>query len=196
MDRLSRARKKIKYYLWVLGILALGIIGYGLYGMLYMRKQEACIGKMTGVLAISFLVFGILFFLLFKSYNESGKRLEQLAFSDEITGGINKMEFAMRYQELCRKQKADQYALVFMDSVDFKQINETLGKQNGDKMLRYFYTVIEKFLDKEEYEFAARTEMDHFFSLPEGKRTTEAPETDGENYKGNQFFSIYGFAQV
>ena len=30
-------------------------------------------------------------------------------------------------------------------------------------MLRYFYTVIEKFLDKEEYEFAARTEMDHFF---------------------------------
>ena len=163
MDRLSRARKKIKYYLWVLGILALGIIGYGLYGMLYMRKQEACIGKMTGVLAISFLVFGILFFLLFKSYNESGKRLEQLAFSDEITGGINKMEFAMRYQELCRKQKADQYALVFMDSVDFKQINETLGKQNGDKMLRYFYTVIEKFLDKEEYEFAARTEMDHFF---------------------------------
>lgn len=85
MDRLSRARKKIKYYLWVLGILALGIIGYGLYGMLYMRKQEACIGKMTGVLAISFLVFGILFFLLFKSYNESGKRLEQLAFSDEIT---------------------------------------------------------------------------------------------------------------
>ena len=45
VDRLSRARKKIKYYLWVLGILALGIIGYGLYGMLYMRKQEACVGK-------------------------------------------------------------------------------------------------------------------------------------------------------
>ena len=39
------------------------------------------------------------------------------------------MEFAMRYQELCRKQKADQYALVFMDSVDFKQINETLGAE-------------------------------------------------------------------
>lgn len=153
MDSLSRARKKTKYYIWALGVLALAVMGY----------STCRTGKMNGVLFWGFLLFGVIFVLLLRSYNESGKRLEELAFLDEITGGMNKAEFSARFQELCRKQKADQYALVFMDSVDFKQINETLGKPNGDKMLRYFYTVMEKFLKKEEGEFAARTEMDHFF---------------------------------
>lgn len=101
--------------------------------------------------------------LLFRSNVENGGKLERLAFVDEITGGINRTEFRIRYHELCRKQKADQFTLVLMDCEDFKMINKSLGDKNGDKMLKYFYSVISDSLKKEQEEFVSRTEMDHFF---------------------------------
>lgn len=122
----------------------------------YVKEMLACI------LAV-FIIFFAFFMLLFRSNVENGGKLERLAFVDEITGGINRTEFRIRYHELCRKQKADQFTLVLMDCEDFKMINKSLGDKNGDKMLKYFYSVISDSLKKEQEEFVSRTEMDHFF---------------------------------
>ena len=80
-----------------------------------------------------------------------------------MTGGINKLEFQIKYRKLCRKHIAEQYAIVMMDSVDFKIVNRNLGAKNGDKLLRYFYAVMAEALKEEDREFVTRTEMDHFF---------------------------------
>lgn len=130
---------------------------------LFTGFSDAYVARMLVSFGVVCIVFGCLFVLLFKSYNEKEKRLEKMAFLDEVTGGLNKIEFRMKYEELCRRGIADQYAMVLMDCVDFKMINETLGARNGDKMLKYFYSVITESLSKEQEEFAARTEMDHFF---------------------------------
>lgn len=119
--------------------------------------------KKAGVPGMLFFALCGAFLFLLMEYRENRKTLERLAFVDEVTGGINKIEFAIRYQALCRKEMAHQYAVVLMDVVDFKMINETFGTEYGDKMLRYFYEVIQRCLKEEENEFAVRMEMDHFF---------------------------------
>lgn len=130
---------------------------------LFTRFSDWYVVKMLGNLGIVLFVFGAYFFLLLKSYSEGEKKLEQLAFSDEVTGGINKLEFQTRYQELCKRRIAEQYAIVLMDCVDFKIINKNLGASNGDRLLQYFYAMMAEHLKEEDGEFVARTEMDHFF---------------------------------
>lgn len=119
--------------------------------------------KMLGSLLMVLAVFGALSFLLFRSYRENNRKLQKIAFRDEITGGFNRNEFQMRYQELCRRKIADQYTLVLMNCMDFKMINQLLGSKSGDDMLKYFYHVMDSFLRHSQGEFAARTEMDHFY---------------------------------
>lgn len=130
---------------------------------LFTGVSNQYVTRMLAGLLVTFLIFGLLFSLLFKNYNENEKKMKKLAFLDEVTGGINGVEFALRYRQLCSRHAADQYAIALMDVVDFKMINKNFGTKYGDKMLRYFYSVIESSLRKEDREFAARTETDHFF---------------------------------
>lgn len=117
------------------------------------------LGSLTGIV----VVFCALFFLMSQNYSANERRIKRLAFSDDVTGGNNRLEFRMKYQELCRQHIADQYVIVLMNVADFKLINKSFGTKCGDKMLRYFYTVIVSFLREKDGEFAARTETDHFF---------------------------------
>ena len=100
----------------------------------------------------------------FKSHDAMTNFLERLAFSDDVTDGGNKLDFQMKYEALCQAGKAGQYVVVLLDVVDFKHINEKHGEQKGSEMLKYFYRVIISCLNKENGEFAVRSEMDHFSS--------------------------------
>lgn len=130
---------------------------------LFTGFSDSYVKEMLACILAAFVVFFAFFVLLFRSNVENGWKLERLAFRDDITGGINRTEFRIKYQELCRKEKAEQYTLVLMDCEDFKMINKSLGDKNGDKMLKYFYSVISSSLNTENEEFVSRTEMDHFF---------------------------------
>ena len=147
--------------------------------------------KKTGVtIMLLFALSGAFLFLLVE-YRKNRKTLRRLAFVDEVTGGINKMEFAIRYQTLCRKETAHQYAIVLMDAVDFKMINEMFGTEYGDRMLRYFYEVIQSCLKEEENEFAVRMEMDHFFlCLKEDSPQTIQQRMESVEEKINAFRDI------
>ncbi len=118
---------------------------------------------MLGSLLAALAVFGMFFLQLLSSSNDNEKRLEELALTDEVTGGINKIDFRMKYHELCRRGVADQFAVALLDCVDFKSINEIRGLKVGDEMLAYFYQVINQCLKQERGEFVSRTEMDYFF---------------------------------
>lgn len=118
---------------------------------------------MLGSLLTALAVFGAFFLQLLRSSNDNEKRLEELALTDEVTGGINKIDFRMKYHELCRKGEADQFSVALLDCIDFKMINEMQGLKAGDEMLAYFYQVIHGLLNPEQGEFVSRTEMDYFF---------------------------------
>lgn len=116
------------------------------------------------------LVFMCFFILLTRVYRANRKRLEQLAYSDEITGGGNNQAFCMEYREMYRKTGGKGYVIALLDVVNFKEINKKFGVRQGDDILSYLYSVIDDNLDKNKGEFAARSEMDRFFlCLNEGE---------------------------
>lgn len=109
------------------------------------------------------LMFVLLLGLLVKSYKGARKRLEYLAYTDELTAGINSVDFQMRYSVLQRKANPCEYSIVFLDINDFKLINEMGGFAAGDRLIKYVYDTITQTLDARDNEFACRVEIDHFF---------------------------------
>lgn len=117
----------------------------------------------TAAVVGTLLVFMIFFILLTRSYRSNRKKLEHLAFFDEITKGENNQAFCMKYRELCRQTDARKYAITLLDVINFKEINKTFGIKYGNTVLRYLYMVISDTLNKDYGEFVTRSEMDHFF---------------------------------
>ncbi len=67
------------------------------------------------------------------------QQVQQLAFSDPLTGLPNRRLFLNRLQQaLAAAQRHQrQGALVFVDLDNFKSLNETLGQELGDQLLRH-----------------------------------------------------------
>lgn len=65
-------------------------------------------------------------------------RLDYLTLHDELTGLANRAHFASELErELAASQaRAEKLALIAMDVVRFRHVNETLGRRGGDAVLR------------------------------------------------------------
>ncbi|MDT8445422.1 MAG: EAL domain-containing protein [bacterium] len=66
------------------------------------------------------------------------EKISQLAFFDALTGLPNRTLFWDRFDHAIEKVKRDQsrLALMFLDLDNFKMINDTLGHQTGDQLLK------------------------------------------------------------
>lgn len=115
------------------------------------------------IVAVVFLLFMMLLLVIYRVYNESRTQLTRLAFMDSLTGGMNNGAFQMKYQKEIRKKEDFFCVIVLMNIKNFKMINEKFGFVTGSNILRYIYQTIEKHVDKNNGEFTARSEMDHFF---------------------------------
>jgi diguanylate cyclase (GGDEF)-like protein/PAS domain S-box-containing protein len=66
------------------------------------------------------------------------QRLQRQAFSDALTGLANRPLFIDRIGHLLLRQphaKKPQFAVLFLDIDDFKQVNDTMGHSAGDELL-------------------------------------------------------------
>ncbi|MBQ8281887.1 MAG: bifunctional diguanylate cyclase/phosphodiesterase [Lachnospiraceae bacterium] len=68
-------------------------------------------------------------------------RLAQMTEYDELTGLMNRMAFCKAVEAMMQKDEAGvaagEYALVFLDVIRFKAINEIFGMTEGDRLLRH-----------------------------------------------------------
>ena len=148
----------------------------------------------TNILVFLISLLSIIFFvILYKIYEDSKKKLIELAYYDELTNGINNKAFELRYQLLRTKIQPSEYSVVLLDIRDFKIVNQKYGSNMGDKLLSVVYQVIESRTQKEKKEFATRSEMDRFFVFlnisDRNKIQTWVDETIGaiRSYSGNDF---------
>lgn len=67
---------------------------------------------------------------------ESEDKLHKLAFYDSLTSLPNRYFFQKYVRELIRRDLSQKIAIIFLDLNQFKQINDTLGHEEGDKLLK------------------------------------------------------------
>lgn len=67
---------------------------------------------------------------------ESEEKLHRLAFYDGLTSLPNRYYFQKYVRELIRSTNNKHIAIIFIDLNQFKQINDTLGHDEGDRLLK------------------------------------------------------------
>lgn len=81
--------------------------------------------------------------VLLKSFHEirgemTLRKLKKLAFVDTVTGGNSLAYLNEKFAEIPR-EKRDEYWLLYMNLVGFKAVNEIIGWENGNELLKELY---------------------------------------------------------
>ena len=105
---------------------------------------------------------------------EKSNRLDYLAFYDSLTGLANRSLFLERLSQFvdAARRRRGKLALVLADIERFKSINDSLGRQAGDSLLKQ---VAERLVQAAGPDTVARVGADHFaVVLPETKGRSES----------------------
>jgi len=96
----------------------------------------------------------------------------QLAYEDVTTAGPNRRAFDYHLEELNRNSAAQPVCLMVLDIDSFKLVNDSLGHEDGDRLLREVAGVIDNSL--RDGDFSARLGGDEFGVLLPVTQTTQA----------------------
>lgn len=104
------------------------------------------------VLVYIFLMcfFLISVFILFGIYiateeNQKKKEIDQMLYTDSITGGASYAKFCVDAKNILRKSK-ESFAFIIMDIDSFKLFNDYYGYEQGNKTLRFIYSLWKEIL--------------------------------------------------
>lgn len=112
---------------------------------------------------MSIIAFGIVVIKIYGFYKENVKKIEEVAFTDFVTGGSNNAAFLIEAKQIIEVNIKKKYALVFLNILGFKNINEKYGVTAGNYVLKYIYQILKECIG--ENEMVARSESDHYFIL-------------------------------
>lgn len=101
------------------------------------------------VLAIVALFTGLILLLFFKDRNAT-KKLVSIAFVDPVTGGMTRNRFKLEALPKIAAAPRGAYSLVSVNIAQFKLVNDILGSETGDLLLRQLHDCIKEHLTKDE----------------------------------------------
>ena len=94
---------------------------------------------------------------------EQEEKMRQILFHDPLTGAYSLNGFRLRVEELLNAHPDVPYLLTYTNIKGFKYVNESLGREAGDELLRYWVQATQKVLSDEEA--MGRVDGDHFAVL-------------------------------
>ncbi|WP_320034644.1 sensor domain-containing diguanylate cyclase [Halarcobacter sp.] len=96
--------------------------------------------NLFGSISVTFIISLFIFFII-KNYS---KKLEYLSTYDSLTKIPNRRTFEEKLtaQILLQKRRDNDIGLIFLDIDNFKNINDKLGHQKGDEVLKRIATVL------------------------------------------------------
>ncbi|XOB61398.1 diguanylate cyclase [Campylobacterota bacterium DY0563] len=96
--------------------------------------------NLFGSISVTFIISLFIFFII-KNYS---KKLEYLSNYDSLTRIPNRRTFEEKLtaQILLQKRRDNDIGLIFLDIDNFKNINDKLGHQKGDEVLKRIATVL------------------------------------------------------
>lgn len=135
--------------------------------------------KMTlvicGVITVAFAGLAAALFCIFNNHK---RKLEQIAYVDEITGGNNIQKFYEMAEELITTNSDKCYALVYTNIIKFKVLNDEIGRVNCDGILRFFSEFLSSKIS--ERECIGRQQADNFCILMEFSNEVKFLENFGK----------------
>jgi len=96
---------------------------------------------------------------------ESEKRIRQLAYSDELTGLASRAYFHNHLDDVIKAshRRSERFALLFIDLDGFKNVNDSLGHDAGDTLLKVIAKRMQDLV--RDTDFVARISGDEFCIL-------------------------------
>ncbi len=116
------------------------------------------------IIAVTIIGFAIIFALVLLILGKYQKKLEYMAFVDNVTQGDSIIKFQENVIKTIAKRPLGTYALVSLNVQNFKLINDIYGSHEGNATLRYIYHMLYKSIDKD-MEMVARGSADNFYLL-------------------------------
>lgn len=113
--------------------------------------------------AVTIITFGILLIIILAGKYNAAKKLEQIAYFDELTGKYNWNGFKEKCRTRLSKRPDDKYAIITLDIDNFKIVNDILGENEADEMLKYIANCIDEQMLWDEV--CSRISADIFFIL-------------------------------
>lgn len=105
------------------------------------------------------VIFLFMLIVIFLTQIRSRWKLVHLLHTDPLTLGSSMVKFEQDVNYMLR-QKEHSYSIIYANVKKFKSINEQLGKQAADELLKQIYHIIQD--DLETHEFVCRLMADHF----------------------------------
>lgn len=128
---------------------------------LIFQEADRFIAQTSLIMLSAVLLFFVILISLRYFYQAHNKQLARLAFVDPVTEGMNISAFHLQCQKAFHTAPPNSLSIVCLNISNFKLINESFGRAEGDHMLRYMMRTLESCIQKGE--FAARSAADTFF---------------------------------
>ncbi|MBR3637127.1 MAG: GGDEF domain-containing protein [Lachnospiraceae bacterium] len=146
---------------------------------------------LTPVMLICFiacvLIVVLLFFIILLQMMVNYKnvaRMEELAYTDDVTGGHNMNYFKLKAPELISTNSELHYLIMRFDIANFRYINEAYGHHSADALLRAISTKFDEVYSKKE--LCARINSDQFIALILNDSDTEDKNQRFEKIIGDE----------
>ena len=120
------------------------------------------------ILAITFIYFGNKKILAYQNH------IREQAVTDKLTGLPNRFACSELMQDLLKRM--ERFAIVSVDINDFKSINDTMGHETGDQVLKAVadrWKALANSLNTGTVDFVARSTGDEFLLIISGYNTLE-----------------------